>query len=86
MVHEERAPTDLPERRSLSEPGDVLGLSVVLAVFAGLGVLIASRNLLLAVEFAGAGFIVSVVVCATLLLAISKPDNTDFPDDSTSGH
>ena len=67
-------------------PSDVLGLSVVLALFAGFGVLIATRDLLLAVEFAGAGFIVSVVVCATLLLAISKPDPGDFPDDSTSGH
>jgi hypothetical protein len=75
-----------PKRVRAVRPSDVLGLSAVLALFAGVGVLIATRNLLLAVEFAGAGFIVSIVVCATLLLAISKPDSGDFPDDSTSPH
>ena len=79
-------PGGRPRRVRAIRPGDVLGLSAVLALFAGVGVLIATRNLLLAVEFAGAGFIVSIVVCATLLLAISKPDPGDFPDDSTSGH
>jgi len=73
-----------PERTI--RPGDVLGLSAVLAVFVGVGVMIATRSLLLAVEFAGAGFIVSIVVCAMLLLAVSKSDDGDFPDDSTSGH
>jgi hypothetical protein len=78
---------DRPTKRTRAvRPGDVLGLSAVLALFVGFGVLISTRNLLLAVEFAGAGFIVSIVVCATLLLAISKPDSGDFPDNSTSGH
>jgi len=73
-------------KRERVRPGEVLGLSAVLALFVAFGVVISTRNLLLAVEFAGAAFIVSVVVCATLLLAISKPDGGDFPDDSTSGH
>jgi len=78
---------DRPSKRTRAvRPSDVLGLSAVLALFVGFGVLISTRNLLLAVEFAGAGFIVSIVVCATLLLAVSKPDGGDFPDNSTSGH
>jgi len=78
---------DRPAKRTRAvRPSDVLGLSAVLALFVGFGVLISTRSLLLAVEFAGAGFIVSLVVCATLLLAVSKPDGGDFPDNSTSGH
>jgi hypothetical protein len=77
---------DRPRKRDRVRPGEVLGLSAVLALFVGFGVLISTRNLVLAVEFAGAGFILSIVVCATLLLAISKPDQGDFPDDGTSGH
>jgi zinc transporter ZupT len=73
-------------RPSLSErarPAEVLGLSAVLAAFVGGAVLFASREPLLAVVFAGVAFIVSVVVCATLLLAISKPEP---PEDGPTGH
>jgi len=84
MTKEPGAPR--PRKRDRVRPGEVLGLSAVLALFVGFGVLMSTRNLLLAVEFAGAGFIVSIVVCATLLLAISKPDGGNFPDNSTSGH
>lgn len=69
--------------RERVRPGEVLGLAAVLAVFTGLGVIVATRNWLLAVEFAGAAFIVAIVVCATLLLAISKPEP---PEDGPSGH
>ncbi len=72
-----------PTLRERARPAEVLGLSAVLAAFLGLGVLFAARTPLLALEFAAAGFIVSVVVCATLLLAISKPEP---PDDGPTGH
>lgn len=72
-----------PTLRERARPAEVLGLAVVLAAFVGLGVLFSTRDLLLAVEFFGAAFIVSVVICATLLLAISKPEP---PDDGPSGH
>lgn len=77
-----------PERRKPPflervRPAEVLGLSAVLALFVGVGVLFSTRNWLLAVEFLGAAFIVAVVVCATLLLAISKPEP---PEDGPSGH
>jgi hypothetical protein len=69
-------------------PGEVLGLSAVLSLFVGVGVLISTRTLLLAVEFFGAAFVVSIVVCATLLLAISKPETGDpgSDDDGPPAH
>jgi len=72
-----------PTWRERARPAEVLGLAAVLAAFVGVGVLFSTRNLLLAVEFFGAAFVVSVVVCATLLLAISKPEP---PSDGPSGH
>jgi hypothetical protein len=74
-----RRPT-LGER---ARPAEVLGLAAALAAFVGIGVLFSTRNPLLAVEFFGAAFVVSVVICATLLLAISKPEP---PEDGPSGH
>jgi heme O synthase-like polyprenyltransferase len=73
------SPGRRPSVRERARPAEVLGLSAVLAAFVGVGVLFATRNLLLAVEFFGAAFVVSVVVCATLLLAISKPEPPDGP-------
>lgn len=72
-----------PTWRERARPAEVLGLAAVLAAFVGVGVLFSTRNLLLAVEFFVAAFVVSVVVCATLLLAISKPEP---PSDGPSGH
>lgn len=72
-----------PTLRERARPAEVLGLAAVLAAFVGGGVLIATRNPLLAVEFFGAAFVVSVVICATLLLAISKPEP---PEDGPSAH
>jgi heme A synthase len=72
-----------PTWRERARPAEVLGLAVVLAAFVGVGVLFSTRNLLLAVEFFVAAFVVSVVVCATLLLAISKPEP---PPDGPSAH
>lgn len=72
-----------PTLRERARPAEVLGLAAVLAGFVGLGVLFTTRNPLLAVEFFGAAFVVSVLVSATLLLAISKPEP---PEDGPSGH
>lgn len=72
-----------PTLRERARPAEVLGLAAALAAFVGVGVLVVTRDVLLAVEFFGAAFIVSVVICATLLLAISKPEP---PDDGPSGH
>lgn len=75
-------PVRRPTFRERARPAEVLGLAAVLAAFVGVGVLMSSRDLMLAVVFFGAAFVVSVLVCATLLLAISKPE----PPDEGSGH
>jgi hypothetical protein len=72
-----------PSFRERARPAEVLGLAAVLAAFVGIGVLMATRDVMIAVVFFGAAFVVSVVVCATLLLAISKPEP---PDDGPSAH
>lgn len=72
-----------PSYRERIRPAEVLGLSAVLAGFIGLGVLTATRRVSLALVFSGAAFVVSIVICATLLLAISKPET---PDDRPSPH
>lgn len=73
-----------PSMRERARPAEVLGLAAVLAVFVGVGVLMSTRDWLLAVEFFGVAFIVAVVVFATLLLAISKPEPPG--GDGSSGH
>jgi hypothetical protein len=72
-----------PTWRERARPAEVLGLAAVLAAFVGVGVLMATREFSLALVFFGAAFVVSIVVCATLLLAISKPEP---PDDGPSVH
>lgn len=75
-----------PSRRDRTRPAELLGLAAGLALFVGLGVLLSTRNWVLALEFFGAGFIVSIVVLATLLLA-AKPDprHDEDPSDDTPG-
>jgi hypothetical protein len=72
-----------PSFRERARPAEVLGLAAVLAAFVGVGVLMATRDVMTAVVFFGAAFVVSVVICATLLLAISKPEP---PADGPSAH
>jgi hypothetical protein len=55
-------------------PAELLGLSAVLGAFAGLVVLMTTRDLVLALIFLGIAFIVSVVVIAMLVLAM-KPNS-----------
>lgn len=71
-----------PSWRERARPAEILGLAGVLALFVGLGVLMSTREWLLAVVFLGVAFVVSVVVIATLLLAISggTPDRDDDAD------
>lgn len=78
-----------PRRPSLRErlrPAEVLGLAAVLSLFVGGAVLFSTRDWQLAVVFFGVAFVVSVLMLATLLLAISKPDVPSRDDDAPSAH
>lgn len=59
-----------PSRRDRTRPVELLGLSGVLGLFAGLVVFMSTRELVLALIFFGIAFIVSLVVLAMLSLAV----------------
>jgi hypothetical protein len=63
----------VPTMRDRMRPAELLGLSAVFGAFAGLVVLMTTRDFILAVIFFGIAFIVSVVVIAMLVLAM-KPN------------
>lgn len=60
-----------PTWRERLRPVELLALAGVFGVFAGLIVLMSTREWLLAVIFLGIAFIVSLVVLAMLALAVS---------------
>ncbi|MFZ2963150.1 MAG: hypothetical protein WA006_00510 [Rhodoglobus sp.] len=59
-----------PTRRDRTRPLELLGLSGVFGLFTGLVVLMSTRELVLALIFAGVAFIVGLVVLAMLALAV----------------
>lgn len=63
-----------PTLRERTRPAEVLGLAAVLSLFVGGAVLFATRDLTLAIVFFGVAFVVAVLMFATLLLAVSKPE------------
>ena len=66
-----------PSRRDRLRPLELVGFSVVLGVFAGLVVLLATRNLVLSAIFFGVGFIASVMMVALVGLG-GKPSKEDL--------
>lgn len=82
-----------PSRRDRTRPAELLGISVVLAVFAGLVVLMSTRDLALSAIFFGVAFIVSLVVLAMLALAVAPTgderldlDQQDRDEEGRRGH
>jgi hypothetical protein len=76
-----------PSRRDRTRPAELLGLSAALAAVTGLITLFGTRNFVLSAEFAGVAFIVSLVVFAMLLLAVSpKRDDDDDAGPPEGGH
>lgn len=78
-----------PSRRDRTRPLELLGLSGVFAVFVGVVVLVSTREIVLALIFAGIAFIVSLVGLAMLALAV-RPDSDEKLDldeqDRGQGH
>ncbi|MEO8261372.1 MAG: hypothetical protein ABI566_02285 [Pseudolysinimonas sp.] len=76
-----------PTRRDRTRPVELLGLSAVIGVAFGIITYFATRDLLLSAEVFGIAFIVSLVVFAMLLLAISpRRHDDDEADDGPSAH
>lgn len=82
-----------PSRRDRLKPLELIGFSVVLGLFAGLVVLMTTRDLILAAVFLGIGFIVSIMMVALVGLG-GKPSQQDLdarkdlqqPDDKPNWH
>ena len=78
-----------PSRRDRTRPLELLGLSAVFAIFAGVVVLMSTRDIVLALIFLGIAFIVSLVVLAMLALA-TRPTGDEQLDldeqDRNQGH
>jgi hypothetical protein len=70
---------DSPSRRDRLRPLELVGMSFVLALFAGLVVLMSTRNLEIAGIALGIAFIGSLVFLAMLTLA-TKPNRTELGD------
>lgn len=68
-----------PTMRDRMRPAELLGLSAVFGGFAGLVVLMVTRDIVLALIFFGIAFIFSVVVIAMLVLAM-KPNAEERTD------
>jgi len=68
-----------PSFRDRTKPVELLVISAVLGVFAGLVVLMSTREIVLALIFFGIAFIVSLVVLAMLALAVA-PDLEEKKD------
>ena len=76
-----------PDLRTRLRPLELLGLSGAAGVFAGLVVLMSTRDLVLALIFLGIAFIVSLMVFAMIALSVSpedKGDGDESPPDSSS--
>lgn len=74
-----------PTRRDRTRPAELLGLSAALAAVTGVITFFGTRDLVLSAEFTGVAFIVSLIVFAMLLLAVS-PKRPDDDDEAPRGH
>lgn len=70
---------DSPSRRDRLRPLELVGMSFVLALFAGVVVLLSTRNIEIAGITLGIAFIGSLVFLAMLTLA-TKPNRTELGD------
>jgi len=59
-----------PSRRDRTRPAELIAIASGLAIFAGLVVLMSTREVILSLIFLGIAFIVALVVLAMLALAV----------------
>jgi hypothetical protein len=76
-----------PSRREILKPIELLVFAAVAGIFAGLIVLMSTRDITLALIFFGVAFIVTLVGIAMFALAV-KPDDLEKKDihEQDSGH
>ncbi|WP_294179581.1 hypothetical protein [uncultured Schumannella sp.] len=77
-----------PSARDRRRPFELVGLAAAVAVFVGAGVMLATREWLVALQFAGGAFVVALVVLAMVLVAAGGNEVMPDPneDDRPSAH
>ena len=65
-----------PSRRDRFRPAELIGLSLIIAVFAGLVTLMSTRDLVLTLIVLGIVFILTLMTIALLVMAV-KPDDDE---------
>jgi len=81
-----------PAMRARLRPVELVGASAIIGVFIGAVVLLGTREIVVALEFAGVAFVVALVVTAMLLLATTPKDERPDADrradddDGSRGH
>lgn len=65
-----------PTRREKLRPVEFVVFAAVVGVFSALVIMLVSKDLLLAGIFGGVAFIVTLVIIATLMLAVQPRDRT----------
>jgi membrane protein implicated in regulation of membrane protease activity len=83
--------SDKPKLRARLRPVELVGASAIIGIFVGAVVLLGTREIVVALEWAGVAFVVALVVTAMLLLAATpkdeRPDADRNDDDGESrGH
>jgi membrane protein implicated in regulation of membrane protease activity len=72
--------SEKPKMRTRLRPVELVGASAILAVFVGVVVLLGTREIIVALEWAGVAFVVVLVVVAMLLLAVTPKDERPDAD------
>ncbi len=72
--HDGTRPGEQPSRRQKLKPFEYLAFAGLAGGFTALVVLLSIRDLVLALVFGGVAFIVTVLVTATLMLAVQPRD------------
>jgi len=90
MTEPTSPPPPKPSRRDRFRPVELLVMSAIVGVFVGLVVAGSIRNITTGAIFGGVGFIVSLVVLATLAIT-TRPDeeerrDIDDQDQHRAGH
>jgi hypothetical protein len=77
-----------PSRKDRTRPIELLGIALVIGIFVGVVVFIATRTVVTSVIFMGVIFIVTLVVLAMLSLLgrPNKDEKLDLDEQDRSGH
>ncbi|SDS10551.1 hypothetical protein [Agrococcus carbonis] len=84
-MSDQRPTPDQPSRRQRLKPFEYLAFAGGVGVFIGLVILLAVRDVVLALVFGGIGFIATLLLTATMMLAIKPKGRSSADLDKREG-